>query len=133
MTYPLTHGEFYQGLKEGKLLALQCKNCAAYTVPPKICCMECGSPDVEVTQLSGKGEIRTYTVIRVAPQGFQAPYIVALAEMNEGPWLMGNLEGFDPDGVKENITGMKIKIGHRVIPPADYTAGEGVAVTFIPE
>ncbi|HBX24180.1 MAG TPA: nucleic acid-binding protein [Desulfotomaculum sp.] len=133
MAYPLTHREFYEGLKKGKLLGLKCNNCASYTVPPKICCAECGSSDMEVAQLSGRGEIKTYTIVRVAPEGFNAPYIVALAEMNEGPWLMGNLEGIDPVNVRHNVIGIKIKTGHKIIPPANYTAGEGVAITFKPE
>lgn len=130
MAYPLTHREFYEGLKAGKLLGLKCKHCGSYTVPPKICCAECGSTEVEVVQLSGKGEIKTYTVIRVAPEGFNAPYIVALAEMEEGPWLMGNMEGLEPDGFIEKIIGSKVKICHKVIPPANYTAGEVVTITF---
>ena len=130
MAYPLTHREFYVGLKAGKLLGLKCKLCGSYTVPPKICCAECGSTEVEVKQLSGQGEIKTYTVIRVAPEGFQAPYIVALAEMEEGPWLMGNLEGLDPDGPTDRIIGSKVIAGHRVIPPANYSAGEGAVITF---
>lgn len=133
MAYPLTHREFYEGLKAGKLLGLKCKSCGSYTVPPKICCAECGGTELEVVHLSGKGEIKTFTVIRVAPEGFRAPYIVALAEMEEGPWLMGNLEGIDPDGYKGKIIGSKVKTGHRVIPPANYTAGEGVAITFLLE
>ncbi|SFQ95412.1 Zn-ribbon domain-containing OB-fold protein [Desulfoscipio geothermicus] len=133
MTYPLTHRQYYEGLKAGKLLGLKCKNCGSYTVPPKICCAECGGTDVEVAQLSGRGEIRTFTVIRVAPEGFKAPYIVALAELEEGPWLMGNVDGLDPANTVEDITGKKVKVGHRVIPPTNYTAGEGVAVTFLLE
>ncbi len=66
----------------------------------------------------------------MAPEGFQAPYIVALAEMEEGPWLMGNLEGPDPDGSLDGLIGSKVTAGHRVIPPANYSAGEGVAITF---
>lgn len=133
MAYPLTHREFYEGLKVGKLLGLKCEDCGSYNVPPKICCSECSSVRLRVVPLSGKGEIKTYTVIRVAPEGFKVPYIVAMAEMAEGPWLMGNLEGIDPDGIKESIIGRKIKTGHRVIPPARYSAGEGVAIAFIME
>lgn len=130
MAYPLTYIEFYEGLKEGKLLGLKCKQCGSYTAPPKICCAECGSTEVEVVQLSGRGEIKTFTVIRVAPDGFNPPYIVAMAEMEEGPWLMGNLEGVDPDNLPGKIIGSKVKTGHKVIEPALYTSGEGVAITF---
>lgn len=133
MEYKLTHRQFYEGLKQDKLLGLKCNACGAYITPPKICCDTCGSTDLEVAELVGRGEIKTFTVIRVAPEGHTAPYIVALAELQEGPWLMGNVEGVDPDGQSLDLVGRQVKVGHRVVPPGNYTAGEGVAVTFILE
>lgn len=130
MAYPLTHRQYYEGLKDGKLLGLKCKACGALTVPPKINCLQCCSTDLEVTELSGQGEIKTFTVIRVPPQGLEAPYVVALAELVEGPWVMGNLVGVEPGKVTMDIIGKKVTIGHKVIPPDDFTAGEGVAITF---
>lgn len=132
MTYKLTHKDFYEGLKQGKLLGLKCNNCGGWTCPPKINCSQCTGMDLEVKELSGKGEIKTFTVIRVAPEGMEteAPYIVAMAEMEEGPWLTGNIIGVDPEKVNMDIIGSKVKVGHKTIPPANYTAGEGVAITF---
>ena len=130
MKYPLTYKQFYAGLKEGKLLGLKCRSCGAFTAPPKICCDHCGGTDLEVVELSGRGEIKTFTVIRVAPEGFAAPYIVAMAELEEGPWLLGNLEGVDADRASQELIGKKVKVGHKVVPPMRYSAGEGVAVTF---
>ena len=45
---------------------------------------------------------------------------------------MGNLVGVDPDQAGNEWIGRKVKIGCREIPPANYTAGEGVAITFEP-
>lgn len=88
MGYPLTYREFYESLKKGLLLALKCKSCGLLTTPPKICCAECGSTELEVVQLSGMGKIKTFTIIRVAPEGFEPPYIVAMVELDEalGLW-----------------------------------------------
>lgn len=133
VTYPLTHRQYFEGLKAGKLLGLKCKKCGAITVPPKINCLQCCSTDLEITELSGKGEIKTFTVIRVAPEGLTAPYVVAMAELEEGPWVMGNLEGVDPDSVTMDVIGKRVMLGHKVIPPANFTAGEGVAITFLLE
>lgn len=131
MAYPLTHRQFYEGLKAGELLGLKCGRCGAYTVPPKISCAECGHTGLEVTRLSGRARIRTFTVIRVAPEGFQAPYTVALAELDEGPWLMGNMEGLPvTDEIGEELVGRTVRIAGRVVPPLNYSAGEGVAVIF---
>ncbi|OAT81223.1 Zn-ribbon domain-containing OB-fold protein [Desulfotomaculum copahuensis] len=130
MDYPLTHRQFYEGLKAGELLGLKCQSCGTYTVPPKITCAECGHTELEIARLNGMGKIRTFTVIRVAPEGFNAPYIVALAELDEGPWLMGNVEGLDVDDNVDGLIGRKVRVDHKVIPPLNYSAGEGVAVTF---
>ncbi len=130
MQYPLTYKQFYEGLKQGKVLGLKCRSCGAYTAPPKMCCAECTGSNLEVVELSGRGEIKTFTVIRVPPEGFTAPYIVAMAELEEGPWLLGNLEGVDADQASLDLIGKKVKVGHKVIPPMRYSAGEGVAVTF---
>ncbi|MBC7324574.1 MAG: Zn-ribbon domain-containing OB-fold protein [Moorella sp. (in: Bacteria)] len=130
MKYPLTYKQFYEGLKQGKVLGLKCRSCGAYTAPPKMCCAECTGSNLEVVELSGRGEIKTFTVIRVPPEGFTAPYIVAMAELEEGPWLLGNLEGVDADQASLDLIGKKVKVGHKVIPPMRYSAGEGVAVTF---
>lgn len=130
MAYPLTHKQYYEGLKAGKLLGLKCRKCGAITVPPKVNCLQCSGADLEVTELSGLAEIKTFTVIRVAPEGLEAPYVVALAELDEGPWVMGNLEGVDAGKVTMDIMGKKVRIGHKVVPPDIYSAGEGVAITF---
>lgn len=128
--YKLTHREYFNALKEGKLMGLKCRECGGYTAPPKVCCDCCGSSDVEAVQLSGNGEIKTFTVIRVAPEGLEAPYIVAMAELEEGPWIMGNITGVDPDGAGMELIGKRITVGSKVLPPMNYTAGEGVTPTF---
>lgn len=130
MEYPLTHKQFYNGLKEGKLLGLKCRTCGALTTPPKMCCVECSGADLEVVELKSEGEIKTFTIIRVSPEGFPAPQIVALAEMADGPWLMGNIEGLDIEQATMNLIGKKVKLGCKIIPRLDYTSGEGVAITF---
>ncbi|MDR3554865.1 MAG: Zn-ribbon domain-containing OB-fold protein [Syntrophobacteraceae bacterium] len=128
--YKLTHAQYFTALKENRLEGLKCCECEAITVPPKATCQECGSPSLEVTTLSGEGAIRTFTVIRVAPEGLEAPYIVVLAELKEGPWLMGNLEGIEPSAATMDLIGRPVKLGHRVVTGMRYTAGEGVVPLF---
>lgn len=130
MEYKLTYNAYKEALKEDKLLALKCNECGAYTVPPKKVCMECTSEDLEVAEISGKGRVQTFTVIRVPPEGFEAPYIVALVELDEGPWLMGNIVDLEPDKATMELIGRKVKLGHKVLPGDKFSAGEMVAVTF---
>ena len=130
MEYKLTHKAYTEALKENRLLGLKCNGCGAYTVPPKKVCIECASEDMEIIQLNGKGKIRTFTVIRVAPEGFEAPYLVGLVELEEGPWLMGKIIGTEPDQATMNIIGKKVKLGHTIVPEDKFSAGERVAATF---
>jgi uncharacterized OB-fold protein len=65
---------------------------------------------MEVVELKGEGTLRTFTVIRVAPEGMKAPYIVAMVELNEGPWAVGNLVNLDPNDADIGLMGKKVKL-----------------------
>ncbi|MBE0480402.1 MAG: Zn-ribbon domain-containing OB-fold protein [Dehalococcoidia bacterium] len=133
MEYKLTSKMFAEGLKENKLLGLKCRKCGSFTAPPKKVCMECTSEDLDIVQLSGKGEVRTFTVIRVPPEGLDAPYVIGMVELDEGPWLMGNIVDVNPDKASMELIGTRVRAGHRVLPGDKFSAGEMVAVTFSPE
>lgn len=133
MEYKLTARMFAEALRENRLLGLKCNKCWAYTIPPKKVCMECGSEDMEISELSGMGTVQTFTVIRVPPEGFKAPYVVAMVELDEGPWIIGNVVNIDPDEVTMDLIGQRVKVGHKVRPRDQFSAGEMVAVTFSPQ
>lgn len=124
MEYKLKYKQYAEALKENKLLGLRCNSCGAYTVPPKIVCSECNSNDLDIVELRGKGMIRTFTVIRVAPEGFEAPYIVGEAELEEGPWLMGNIIGVDPNQASLELIGKRVEVGYQVFPGDKFSCGE---------
>ena len=128
--YKLTHVQYFAALQENILKGLKCLDCGTITVPPKATCDECGSTNQEVTQLSGEGAIRTFTVIRVAPEGFKAPYVVVLAQLREGPWLTGLLDAPQPESATMELIGKKVKLGHRVVEHMKYTSGPGVVPLF---
>jgi uncharacterized OB-fold protein len=128
--YKLTHVQYFSALKDNVLKGLKCLDCGTITVPPKAVCDDCGSTNQEITQLSGDGTVKTFTVIRVAPEGFKAPYVVVLAQMREGPWLTGLLNSTAPESVTMEIIGKKVKLGHQVVQHMKHTAGEGVVPLF---
>ena len=130
--YPLTYIEYKQGLSENRLLGLKCTDCGSITSPPNGVCGSCGNPRMEVETLVAKGCIRTFTVIRVAPQGFNPPYIVAMVELEDGPWVMGNVIGIDPETADMNLMDREVTVGHRIIPQLEDDEGgvEGVTLTF---
>ena len=91
------------------LIGKKCTNCNTVYFPPRPICYDCRRKGkMEDFQFSGKGEIISFTIIRVAPEGFEAytPYAVALIKLDEGTTIEGQVVG------EVN----KVDIGKRVKP-----------------
>ena len=133
MEYKLTFKDYNEALKLNKLLALKCKECGSVTVPPKMVCRKCTSPDMEVIELTGKGKIQTFTTCNVAPEGREdeLPYVILLVELDEGAWIMGNLTGTDPKAANMELIGKRVKMKQAKVFFGDkYSAGDGAAPLF---
>lgn len=136
MEYILTYKDYNDSLKRSKLLGLKCKSCGAITVPPKMVCHTCTSPDLEITELAGKGEIVTFTTNNVAAEGreVEVPYTIVMVQLEEGPWLMGNLTGVDPGQVTIDVIGKKVRMSQSKVFPGDkFSAGDGARANFVIE
>ncbi|MBA7675467.1 hypothetical protein ES703_83702 [subsurface metagenome] len=132
MEHKLTFNDYNEALKENKLLGLKCKECGTITVPPKMVCRQCASPDMEIIELKGRGKIQTFTPVFVAAEGREdeVPYIIVLVELDEGAWIMGNLTGVDPKEATMELIGKRVKMGHKVFPGDKYSAGESASPLF---
>ncbi len=132
MEYKLPFKDYNEALKSNRLLGLKCKQCGAITVPPKMVCLACASPDLDIVELSGKGAIQTFTTVFVTSEGREAecPYVIVLVGLDEGPWIMGNLDGIEPDKVTMEIIGKRVKMGHKVFSGDKYSAGDGASPVF---
>ncbi|MBM4446457.1 MAG: Zn-ribbon domain-containing OB-fold protein [Chloroflexi bacterium] len=132
MEHKLSFKQYNEALKQNKLLGLKCKQCGNIIVPPKIACGNCSSTELDIVELSGKGKIQTFTTVFVAPEGREGecPYVIVLVELDEGPWIMGNLTGIDPSKVTMEIMGKKVQMGHAVFPGDKYSAGDEAKPLF---
>jgi uncharacterized OB-fold protein len=132
MEYKLIFKDYNEALKQNRLLGLKCQTCGAITVPPKMVCPQCTSPDMEIMELKGTGKIRTFTTVYVASEGREdeVPYTIVMVELDEGPWVMGNLGDIDPAQASMELIGKKVKMGHKVFPGDKYSAGEGARPLF---
>lgn len=101
--------EFYQAItSSGNLHVERCTKCNTYSHPPRYYCPNCFSPAREFAQVSGNGFIYSYTVSHFSVEPAwkaEIPYTTIVAELDEGPRLVGAGRGFDPT---------KIEIGSRV-------------------
>ena len=132
MGHKLIYKDYNEALMQDRLLGLKCRSCGAVTVPPKMVCRQCAGPDLEIVELKGSGKIKTYTTVFVAAEGREeeAPYVLVLVELDDGPWLMGNLEGIDPNEAGFNLIGRKVKMGHKVFAGDKFSAGESAVPLF---
>ena len=129
MSYPLTTVENREALSQGRFLGLSCQDCQAVTFPPQGTCAKCQSRRLEVLEIDPAATLRTFTVIRVGPEGRKTPYLVAMAELSQGPWVMGNLVGIDPESVGLDLIGRKVKLGTQPAPGDEY-AEDTWSLTF---
>ncbi len=132
MKYKLDFRTYSDALKENRLLGLKCGTCGSVTCPPKLVCQDCAGTDLEVLELSGKGQIKTFTTTYVAPKGreVEAPYTIVVVALEEGPWITGNLIDIDPVKVTMEVIGRQVTLGHKVFPGDLYAPGEAARPLF---
>jgi len=106
--------EYLKNIEEGIFKAYRCVDCGVVIAPPSGSCYECGSNNMEWTQVSGNGKLVSFTVIHVAPAEFveEAPYYVAIVELEEGTRVSARLLGFDPLKPEEVKLGISLKLDY---------------------
>ena len=70
-----------------------CPHCDSKIFPPRDICPDCGQEAKELYSFSGRGEVYSFTTVYDAPAGYEenAPYTVALINLNEGPMVTAQL------------------------------------------
>ena len=71
-------------------------------------CPHCGSLEVEVVELSGRGTVYSYALLH-HPQhpAFEYPVVAVLVDLDEGIRLVSNLTDIDPSDVR---IGMRVEV-----------------------
>jgi hypothetical protein len=104
---PLTE-PYWEGCRDGELRIQYCRICERHQFYPRSICAGCLG-NVEWVMASGKGEVVSYTIVRLAVSEAYAadvPYVVALIRLAEGPQLMSQV---DCD-VDEIATGRSVEV-----------------------
>jgi uncharacterized OB-fold protein len=91
-----------------------CKQCGKWFFPPRLVCDACGAREFETKVMQRTGTILTHTVIRVPPAPFsdQAPYAVAVVEMDDGPRITTMVADYRDDELR---VGQKVRLEFRKI------------------
>jgi uncharacterized OB-fold protein len=117
---------FWEATTRGVLMLARCDSCGNVIWYPRPFCPTCGSTDVSWFESTGRGAVYTYTVVRKtsAPFDAAAPYVVAFVELDDGPRVLTNIIGCDPESVR---------IGQRVTVEFDPPEPGGALYRFRPE
>lgn len=86
---------FWDGCAAGELRLQRCASCDAHYFPPRPFCPDCLSDDVTWEPVSGRGTLHTYVINHRPAPGFEAPYAIAVVQLDEGPRMMSNIVGVD--------------------------------------
>jgi uncharacterized protein len=87
----------WDGCAQGRLLIQRCHACERLTFPPQMACEHCFGEALEWIECSGRGTVYSHTVVhRPQRPEFDAPYVVAIIELEEGCHLLSNLVDCDP-------------------------------------
>lgn len=112
---------FWDAAREGKLKIKHCDECGKAHFYPRALCPHCHSDRLDWIEVKGAGEIYTFTIARRgAGKAFEAdaPYVVALIQLDEGPRMMSNVVTDDVEAVR---IGQRVRV-------VFAEAGEGVVL-----
>jgi len=85
---------FWEAAKRHELLLQRCEACHKFIYYPRPRCPYCFSDRLAWEQCSGAGKLYSFTVVRrAASRAFaDAPYVLAIVELAEGPRMTTNIE-----------------------------------------
>ena len=86
---------FWDGCAAGVLRLQRCQPCQEFYFPPRPFCPRCLSTDVQWQDASGRGTLHTYIINHRPAPGFEAPYAIAVVQLDEGPRMMSNIVNID--------------------------------------
>jgi uncharacterized protein len=98
---------FFDGTAAERLVIKRCEACDRWFAPDAASCPGCGTEELTWAEATGRGSLVTWTIShgRPAPDGTApGPAVLALVELEEGPWLYARL-----DGVQEPAEGLPLK------------------------
>jgi hypothetical protein len=114
-------GPFFEATARGRLALPRCAN-GHWLGPDTPRCPECGSTDLRWCDTAGQGWLVSWTVIHGRPtaDGSSRPVAtVAIAELDEGPWITGPLRVRD---------GRNLQAGTRLL--VGFDSGEDETIPF---
>jgi uncharacterized OB-fold protein len=97
-------GRFLAGLREGRVMARECRECRRVLVPPRMFCEQCFRPTDRWVEVEDTGKVNTFSICWVSwdMQPLDVPELPAVIEIDgasPGIGIMHKLGEVDPDAV----------------------------------
>lgn len=93
---------YWEGCGRHELVLQRCRACSTVQHRPRALCASCLSSDIEHFVASGRGTVHTYTITnqnQAPPFAKSCPYVLAYVDLEEGPRIITNIVGCDPETV----------------------------------
>jgi hypothetical protein len=93
---------FWEGIAEGELRVQRCSACGKAVFYPRAICPHCFADELTWFRAAGTGTIYSYTVAHRAFGEFaaQAPFTVALVDLDEGVRMLTRIVDAEPGEVR---------------------------------
>lgn len=101
--------DFLEAASRGEFLLHRCRRCGLVSGPQEKQCPTCASPDGDPFPASGGAQVVSWSVVHGRdPDGNHSPQaVVAIGELDEGPWWWTQVFGADPS---EMASGRRMRI-----------------------
>ncbi len=92
---------FWDAIAQGRFVLPHCEECGEHFWYPRRFCPYCSSTSIAWPDVSGRGTVYSFTIIRKGQGPYKdvGPYVLAIVELEEGPRLMTNVAATDPETV----------------------------------
>ena len=88
---------YWEGAAAGELRIQQCDGCTRFYFYPRPFCPNCGSAEVVWRTVSGRATLVSYVINHRPIPPSDKPVVIALVRLEEGPQLMSNIVGVEPE------------------------------------
>ena len=102
----------------GTLIGFRCRECGACVFGPAVFCQACTAFDLEPVDLGQRGQLYSYTIVRIPPAGWpgETPYVLGQVELPAGPQVLAEVIGCD---YAELAIGMAVRLAVQSVPAAN--------------
>jgi uncharacterized OB-fold protein len=93
---------FWEAAKQRRLVAMQCRDCNRFRMPPTPFCPQCRSTAVAWPELSGRGVVYSFSVVHGLPQHPDVTLLPVIVDLPDAPGarLVSNVVDVDPAAVE---------------------------------